>query len=217
MKFGLALALLALSTPRVWPIGIVQILEDSAAARLAKLSPVDPGSPAYQLIRSSYERVLKQTKYTQPVDFRCVEGPVDAAAELGRILVARRGLEEIGEGPRLFILAHELGHIVLGHWSTRRALYLAHFPGEITETNANPSDETFGREAHVLAFEQEFAADAFGYRIIKALGFGLDSALAALQLNASSDLTHPPMGRRYMQLMEIENTEFPSPPAANRL
>ena len=58
-----------------------------------------------------------------------VGGNVLAETILGNIIVTNEVLGELAEGERRFILAHELGHVMLGHWRHMEMLYEKWVPG----------------------------------------------------------------------------------------
>lgn len=197
-----SLALLAAAP--AWCNDIVEVLERSQTMRMQALPPAAPDSVRAARVHASFERLAMALPGR--VELRIVGGGVYAEAMLGNVIVASEALADMPEGERLFILAHELGHIALGHWDELCALYRRHIPGEVRPETTDPVADALGAEAHEQAHRQEFAADAYGYRVIFQLGFRMDTAYAVM-LRApepGDTATHPSTRRRLAQFRAVD-------------
>ncbi|MGE5114945.1 MAG: M48 family metalloprotease [Betaproteobacteria bacterium] len=201
----LFLSALLLSAP-AWSEGIVQVLERSQTQRMQAYPAAAPDSDRAAVVRESFARIVGVTSPLRPVQLRVVRGGLNAEAMLGRVIVASESLADLPEGERLMVLAHELGHVELGHWDAMCALYVRHIPGEVRPEATDPDAEALGAEAHRQAWQHEFAADAYGYRAIYRLGFRMDAVYSLMtrsQLQMDS-ATHPGTRRRVAQLRQID-------------
>ena len=115
--------------------GIADVLQRSQAARLAVRGAADAQSAAAQRVRASFLRLaalLPPTQQAEPTALMLVGGPLFAEAVFGgRAVVASESVGDLPEGERLLMLAHELGHVTLGHWAGLRGFYLQHIPGDV--------------------------------------------------------------------------------------
>lgn len=195
---------LLLCTP-AWPQGILEVLERSQAIRLAALTPAAADSPRAAVVRASFERLVAQYGGGHELEVRVVNGPIVAECVHGRTIVANESLADQPEGVRLFVLAHEIGHAVLGHWQRLGELYLRHIPGAVVPENTDPVAAALGRDASLLAHEHELEADAFAYSVIRALGYGIDTAFAVLRLQGvqADTATHPGTRKRLAHLRSL--------------
>lgn len=185
--------------------GIVEVLERSQAVRLAAFAPARADSPEAAALRASFDR-LSAAHGGQPLpDLQVVSGPLFAECVQGRSIVAGEALGRLGEGERLFVLAHELAHALLGHWDQLAALYQRHIPGAVVPATTDPVAGVLGREASALAHAQELAADAFAWNVIRESGYGLDTARAVFMLNGMQQdtATHPGTRKRFAHLRSL--------------
>lgn len=202
---GTALVLYTLAPP-VQAEGIVDVLVRSNEMRLGMRQPAEPDSARAASVRASWER-LGGLLAGQPLpELRVVQGRYDAEAVMGRLVVASEGLADLPEGERLLVLAHELGHVVMHHWDEQCALYRRFVPGEVRPETTDPVANELGAMAHEQAHRHEFAADAFGYRMVRRLGFEGDAVfMLMMRLGAPQDTaTHPGTRRRLMALRQLE-------------
>jgi len=121
-------------------------------------------------------------------------------------VLANESLADLSEGERLFVLAHELGHIELRHWEQTQRLYQKWVPGVVTPDQTEPVAALLGRDASGLAYQQELEADAFALRTLHALGRPTQDALSAfMHLGMTHDTaTHPGTRKRLASLRTAE-------------
>lgn len=186
--------------------GIAQVLYRSQQARLDSLAAAERDTPAAAIIQLSLQRLIQALGLSQPVELRVIRGDTMAETVHGHLVVANETLAALPEGERLFILAHELGHVVSGHWSQMGDLFQKYVPGEVTQAHTDAVSEALGRDASRLARRHEFDADAFALRTLRQLGYADVHASAALSHFGfqRSSATHPSTRQRLAALCEIE-------------
>lgn len=189
--------------------GITQVLHRSQQARLDSLPPADRGTPATVVVQLSLQRLVRALSLRQPVELRVVSGATVAETVHGNVIVANEALAALPEGERMFILAHELGHVVLGHWSQMGDLYQRYIPGKVTRAQTDAVSDALGRAASGMARRHEFDADAFALRTLRELGHADEQALSALSRFGfhRDSATHPGTRQRIAALCEIDAAE----------
>lgn len=207
--------LLALATAApAWSEDIVDVLRRSQNQRLEALPAAPADSAAAQAVRASFERVLHELPPGTPAALHVIRGPVVAETLHGHVVVANESLADLPEQARLFILAHELGHVMQYHWLQTGLLYQKWIPGQVVQAETDAVAGPLGREASGLAHRQEFEADAFAARLLRAMGLcplapGEDPSQACRDVALSvfqqpgalrDTPTHPGAGRRLAAL-----------------
>jgi hypothetical protein len=189
---------------------IEQVLDRSQMMRLSQCPPADAQSAAAQRVRQSLQRLTALAGADAPaVELVLVGGGLFAEALLDRPGIAvSQAVGDLPEGERLLLLAHELGHVRLGHSRALKALYRTHIPGEVRPETTNQVSAVLGQEAHTLSHRHEHEADAYGYALVRSLGFGVDNAFALLtrQGMQMDSATHPGTRRRLAQLRMLEDS-----------
>ena len=188
-------------------LDIVAVLDRSQQVRLDALPLADVAGPRSKKVRESFDRLARRFQDLPPVELRIIGGEVVAETLHGNIVVANESLGDLPEGERCFVLAHELGHVMLGHWSQMGLLYQKWVPGAVTQQQTDAVADPLGREASALAHRQEFEADAFGLRTVRALGMSEQDAIAAfMDLGVRNDTaTHPGTRKRVAALRATES------------
>ncbi|MDP4301206.1 M48 family metalloprotease [Leptothrix discophora] len=198
--------------PAPAPETIRQVLDRSARTRLDGYAQhqVDPAHSA--LIRADLERIFNQLAHRPDIELLVVDGPFHAETLAGRMLVVSASLAALPEGERLFILAHEVGHAVMGHWGELGDLYTRLIPGEVRPEVTDAVAPQLGREASNLVHGHEYAADAYAWQILRSLGYGMDSVMAALQVvpGMGDTPTHPATRKRYARLRMLGENDLRS-------
>jgi Zn-dependent protease with chaperone function len=197
--------LLSCSAP-AWCNDIVDVLTRSQAMRMQALTDAAPDSARAATVRASFKQLVATMSPPPAVEMRVVTGPLYAEAVQGRLIVASEAVADLPEGERLLMLGHELGHITLGHWDELCRLYLRHVPGEVLPETTDPVAGALGLEAHVQAHRHEFDADAYGYGVVRELGYRIDTAYGLMmRLGSPHDTaTHPGTRRRVAHLRELD-------------
>jgi Zn-dependent protease with chaperone function len=181
---------------------ILGVLARSQMARLDRTQAADPDSPRARTVRNSFETLTRVLGLRYAVELRVIEGEVVAETLQGRIVLANESLADLTEAERLFILAHEVGHIELRHWEQTQRLYQKWVPGVVTPDRTEPVAALLGRDASGLAYGQEFEADAFALHALRALGGSSQDAVGAFKrMGVNPDAaTHPGTGKRLAAL-----------------
>lgn len=185
--------------------GILGVLARSQIVRLDRTTPADPASPRARSVRASLETLARALRLRHPVELRLIAGETVAETLQGRIVLANESLADLSEGERLFILAHELGHIELRHWEQTQRLYQKWVPGAVTPEHTEPVAALLGRDASGLGHRQEMEADAFALRTLLALGRPLQDAIAALtHFGVTRDTpSHPGTAKRLAAMRAV--------------
>jgi Zn-dependent protease with chaperone function len=195
---------LVVSAP-AWCQDIVAVLERSQSVRLAAMPLVATENPRAALVRETFDQLAQRVGSDKEMEVRIVSGPVLAECLLGRTIVANESLAELPEAVRLFLLAHEIGHVVLGHWQQFEQLYIKHIPGEVVQNQTDAIAGMLGREASQLSHLQELAADAFAMQTVRSLGYDFEDVVGAFtQFGMQMDTaTHPGTRKRLAHLRSL--------------
>jgi hypothetical protein len=199
--------LLALVMAPAWCEDINDVLERSQRVRLESLPRADTRSDQAAIVRQSFERVLQASAWREPVELRVIRGETVAETLHGDVVVANESLADLTEGERVFILAHELGHVAMGHWLQLGRLYKRYVPGEVTQDKTDPIADALGREASGLSHRHELEADAFSLHMLQAMGHADEDAISALKrMGLTRDTaTHPGTRKRVASLREAQS------------
>ncbi len=203
---ALALSCMALAVPAQ---GISDVLLRSQQMRLARFDAADPQRDEAQRIRTTLARLnaAASERGLPPVELQLVDGGLFAEAQFGRHAVAvSLGVGQLPEGERTMMLAHELGHVHLGHWQALRELYTHYIPGEVSPELTDAVSGQLGRAAYLQSHTHELAADAFGFGLLLSLGFDVNDACSLLTRNGMQfdTATHPATRKRVAQLRLLD-------------
>ena len=185
---------------------IISVLKRSQQMRLDALTEGDRTSLRARKLQDSFDALKRSHSSPPQVELRIVRGDVLAETVHGNIVVANELLGDLPESERLFILAHEIGHVMLGHWAQMGALYLRWVPAEVTQRYTDRIAGQLGADASAMAHRHEFEADAFGLRSVRALGLTQQDVQASfVRLGMRNDTaTHPATRKRVAALRSIE-------------
>jgi len=180
---------------------IVDVLRRSQQLRLDAMPPADDRQRA-QVVEHSFEVLREALAPLPPIDFHVTTGGTIAETLHGHIIVANQSLADLPEGERLFVLAHEVGHVQRHHWLQMGLVYKRWVPGEVTPDQTDPVAAQLSREASGLAHRQEFEADAYALQALHVLGLPSDVAFSSLRmLGLQQDTaTHPGTRKRLASL-----------------
>lgn len=184
---------------------IVEVLRRSQQLRLNSLPAAVNGAQA-QVLQRSFEQLRPLLPADLQVELRMVGGAVAAETLLGHVVVVHAALADLPEGERLFILAHELGHVVGGHWQQLGRLYQRWVPGEVTREKTDPVAQALGREASGLSHRHEYEADVFALQALRSLSRPSQDAYASFvrQGLLHDTATHPGTRKRIASLRAAE-------------
>jgi hypothetical protein len=198
--FQLTLLGLALAGPARGE-DIVDVLRRSQQMRLDAMEPAANG-PRADTVRATFDQLRQALPSDLPVELRVIRGETLAETLHGHIVVANESLADLPEGARLFVLAHELGHVASRHWLQMGQVYRRWVPGEVTPQTTDPVAAQLGREASGLSHRQEFEADAYAAQVLRTLGRPPQDAFAVFtQTGVQRDTaTHPGTRKRMASL-----------------
>ena len=199
--------------------GILGVLARSQLARLDRAPAADPAGARARVVRTSFETLARVLQIRHPIELRVIQGETVAETLQGRIVLANETLADLSEGERVFILAHELGHIALRHWEQTERLYQKWVPGVVTPPETEPVAALLGRDASGLAHRQELEADAYGARALYLLGRpSQDAVTAFMHLGVSPDTpTHPGTRKRLASLRAAQGSDSDHATTRNEL
>jgi len=183
---------------------IGDVLDRSQQLQLESFELAPPDGRQAQILQQSFNELLKALAMTGQAELHVIVGPTIAETLNGHALVANARLADAPEQVRLFVLAHELGHVSLSHWRQMGLLFQKWVPGEIDARRPiEPQlNERMGRDAARLANQQEFEADAFAGRVVARLRpDSYNPQGVFMYLGAQQDtVTHPGTQRRMAAL-----------------
>lgn len=192
--------------------GIAEVLAQSQDRRLASL-PAAPDGPRADAVRQSFETLRAALPAGLQVELRVVQGAVLAETLHGHIVAVHEQLGLMPEATRRFVIAHELGHVMAGHWQQMGLLYQRWVPGPVTPERTDPVAGGLGREASALSHQHEFDADAFALRLLARLGHPPHDAWSAfMQLGMTQDTATHPGTRKRLAAMRLVLAEDRMPP-----
>lgn len=202
-----AWTLAALTAAPAHAADITEVLERSQAQRLASLPEAPPGARS-EALHASFEALRQALPAGLTVELRVVQGPVLAETLHGRVIVVHEQLGAMPEATRRFVLAHELGHVMAGHWQQLALVYRRWVPGEVTRDRTDPVAGALGREASELSHRHEYDADAFALRLLSRLGHAPQDAWDAfLRLGMTQDTATHPGTRKRLAAMRLQLAE----------
>ena len=189
---------------------IVDVLRRSQQQRLDAMPRV-PNNGRAKAVRASFEKLCQTLKPGTEIDLVVISGATTAETLHGHIIVANQSLADLPEGERIFILAHELGHVVSDHWHQMGGLYRRWIPGEVTPSRTDPVAALLGRDASGLAHRQEFEADAFALQALRRLGIPPEVAVSAfMRQGMQHDTATHPGTRKRLAALRAAMTEVAS-------
>ena len=186
---------------------IAQVLQRSQQMRLDQLPEVPLSDPAAAALHESFKRVQQASAAAADAQLRVVAAGAVAETMQGRVIVMNMALAELPEICRLFLIAHELGHITNLHWSQRIALYRRFIPGEVAQAQTDAVAAQLGQAASAQSHEHEYTADAYAMQTLLDMGYSRDDLLEMFFRlgNHGSTATHPSTGKRLAQLRFIDD------------
>ena len=195
---------------------IADVLRRSQQMRLGSMT-LSSDAARTKAIRDSFENLRYSLGPNLTVELRITSGGSYAETLHGNIVIANESIADLPEGERLFILAHELGHVAAGHWAQMNQLYKRWIPGEVKPELTDPVSGLLGRDASGLAHQHEYSADVFALRLLRDLGWSESHAYSAflrqgMQLDTA---THPGTRKRVASLRAAQAQGGATPTGAN--
>ncbi len=185
---------------------IAEVLQRSQMQRLQAMPAADPLAVRTQVVQASFTRLLAALPAPLPATLHVVRSGTVAETVHGRLVVAHENLADMPEPMRLFILAHELGHVALRHWDQTTQLYRRWIPGAVRPDTTDPVAGALGREASAQAHQHEYAADGFAARLLRELGVPPADLVHMFRLMGTpfDTATHPGSRKRLAALRALE-------------
>lgn len=206
-----ALCWLCALVPSAGAENIEQVMSRSQQMRLAAFKASDASAAPVATLQADFERLKRELAIGgsggSSVDLRVVDAGSFAEAIEDRTVVVNAVVADLPEICRLFVLAHELGHIAQDHWAQRVQLYRRHIPGEVVQQQTDAIAGVLGRDASRQAHRHEHSADGFAMRALLAMGYTRDELLAMFFRlgNHSATATHPGTGQRLAHLRVLDS------------
>lgn len=174
---------------------LVDRLVESIEASPAGCKAVPSSHAQRRLMEADVARFRQLVPAAAKVSFQVLDCESDGFVYQGQTIVLSTRLARMNSQQRFFIIAHELGHLTLGHHGAMRS-----FVGRIVDQQR---DEAKARAQLVsslsaISHRHELDADAFSVRTMRAAG--QDPEQAALIFDSIGDdrdnNTHPSARRR---------------------
>lgn len=199
MNRMLVLLLLAFCTLLARADTIRQVIESGIMQRLTESPMVDP-STTPRLVATFHK--VKAHLNEPRLMLKVVEQVNGLALTANWTILVARGAETLSDAELEFIIAHEAGHMLLGHKERRIRAYERHIQGEVTEEKARIANARIGREMQQLSYRGEFEADRFAMKTMIELGRSKDDVINAfLGMSRTPDTaTHPSTAKRIMNM-----------------
>lgn len=168
MKRVLASVILLLCS-QAQAFDIVAALNLGQQVELRKCEAVDDAPAEAAVIQATLERVRIAAGIDHPLPLRIARCS-SAAQVLQGVVVAHPSIASWTEGERMFVLAHEIGHVVHGDWHTLTETFSQIVPAEATDAEVGPAlNRQAGRIRH-MQHGFEFEADAFACALLAKMG-----------------------------------------------
>ena len=189
-----ALALLiAGSTAHADPL--VERIVDQLEASPSGCSPVPRADPQRQLIESDIRNFRKDAPIPPGIAFSVMDCAVDGFVHRGQTVVVSTRLSRLPPTQRFFILAHELGHLVLRH----RAAISSFVAQAVDSTPDEPSARALiASGLATVSHRAEIEADAYAARLMRDTGRDPEDAARLFDSlgEGADNATHPSTGAR---------------------
>lgn len=202
MKRFLAAAALVLVS-NVHAFDIVAALNLGQKVALDKCEEVADAADDAAVIQASFERVKAAAGIARPITVRIARCNAMVQVLQG-VVVAHPAIANWNEGERLFVLAHELGHVVNGDWHTFTSTFAGLVPAETTDAEAPMALRRAQPHVSSLMHGFEYGADSFALSVLETMGRdGVTDGCAALRkdIPVSTTPTHPGTNLRVAALM----------------
>jgi len=169
--------------------------------RLEKATP-SADAEAVRIITESFQAALAARGPGIPVTLHITHDGLGGEAALGNVVLVNDALAALPEDERVFEIAHELGHIDLGHFERMIALFQQYVGDSkddhfIARTlNAHADDLSPALQA------LEYEADAYGQALVSKVPGALDGGMHTFQRNVfrRGDFSHPSSRERLLKL-----------------
>jgi len=174
---------------------LVDKLVSQLEASPAGCTAVSPRNAQRQLIESDVARFTTVVGAPEGIGFQVMDCEADGFVYQGRTVVLSTRLARMNPAQRFFIVAHEMGHVRLGHHGAMRS-----FVARIVDQHP---DESLARRQLAsslaeISYQHEFDADAYAVRAMEQAGLDPEQAARIFDSigNDKDNATHPSARRR---------------------
>jgi Zn-dependent protease with chaperone function len=174
---------------------LVDKLVSQIEASPAGCSAVAARHPQRQVIEADVARFTKAVEVPENVRFQVMDCEADGFVYQGQTIVLSTRLARMNPQQRFFIIAHEMGHVRLGHHGAMRSF--------VARIVSDHPDEKLARAQLVsglsqISHQHELDADAFAVRAMESAGLQPEQAAWIFDSIPSDkdNATHPSARRR---------------------
>jgi Zn-dependent protease with chaperone function len=196
----IALACLIAGSAHANPL--VDKLIDSIEASPAGCKAVPTSHAQRQVMEADVARFKQRVPSAAAVAFQVLDCESDGFVYQGQTVVLSTRLARMNPQQRFFIIAHEMGHLTLGHHGAMRSFVARIVDQQRDEAKARAQ---LASSLSAISHRHELDADAHAVRTMRAAG--LDPEQAALIFDSIGDdrdnNTHPSARRRAAAIRDI--------------
>jgi len=182
--------------------GLVDKLVSQLEASPAGCTAVPERQPQRQVIEADITRFTRAVSLPDGVGFQVLDCEADGFVHQGKTIVLSTRLARMNPQQRFFIIAHELGHVALGHHGAMRS-FVARIVGDQPDESRARARLASGLAQ--ISHQHEFDADAFAVRTMQAAGLDPEQAAWIFDSIASDkdNATHPSARRRALAIRAL--------------
>lgn len=179
-------------------VDVPSVLSQWQQARLEQCPAIDADRGVAQRLRADFDKVLAAAPELASTPFRVSDCPVIAQVRAGVVVVSTQ-LAGLPEKERLFVMAHELGHVAHGDWQRVAQRYVDYVGVVQTFDEVVEKMKQVNSEINDMSRAGEFDADEFALEVLKKAGYPATEAatsfLRRYRDQPESD-THPAIRAR---------------------
>ena len=178
------------------------LLAGYEVARDAIVDVPSTEDPRAQLLQNEFSALLKAAGVTEPVKLVVTTSDLIGQAFPGRVVAVNIQVAQVSKAQRTFILAHELGHVLMEHFGAVLLLLDKHE----TSSQTFVVDQAFVRENITpMSHLSEFAADEFAGKCLLKMNLSISDAAKFFEAYESSpeNASHPAMSERLKRLLAL--------------
>lgn len=196
---SVALATAALSAHA---LDIVDALNRGQQVQLSQCESVAEDAPEVAVLRDSFSKLQDARHADTPVTLvvaKCSFG----IQVLGGKVIVHPAVAHWNEGERLFVLAHELGHIEHGDWHSFTHVHQEAIPADMSDEQVGLTMRRMAPKMRELMYGFEYNADEYALELLSKMGRDAlaegREAIARVPTPSGSP-THPGTAQRIARL-----------------
>jgi Peptidase family M48 len=200
------LALLALLPSLCWSAPTEEVVDVAIDRQLAGFVARPEQYPA---IQASVSKLLGAMGNPPFFQVRVTLGLNGNAAVMKSTILVNAQVEKYPEDVREFLIAHELGHLKLGHLRARRDLVISLLPASMEDHELPSHMRVIFPSIQKQALSQELEADAFALRLLVKGGIATKQQVIDTmnKMVSSPSRVHPPQEARVANLVSTTVNE----------